>query len=105
MPISSLLVEFHLNILPIQALATFQTLLQSLNKILKSLPRFVNFSENFRCATDFKMVLDKLDSLDMRILYPSFQFNIYIFRALTDSLLESLKQNYLKSAQVCKIEK
>ena len=66
---------------------------------------FANFSENFRDATDAKMVFNKLVSLDKWITYPNFHFNIYIFRALTDSLLESLKQNYLKSAQVCKIEK
>ena len=65
-------------------------------KIFKSWPRFANFPENFRDSTDTKMVLK-----------PNFQFNIYIFRALTDlrSLLQSLKQNCRKSAQVCKIEK
>ena len=38
----------------------------------------------FRNVTDTKMVLKKLVSMDIRISFPTFQFNICIFRALTD---------------------
>ena len=63
--------------------------------------------DNTSMTTDAKMVLKKLVSKGMKILYSAYQSNIYIFRVLKDlrSLLQSLKQNCRKSAQVCKIEK
>ena len=76
-------------------------------KSLKFGPGLQILLKNFRDATDTKMVLSKVVSMDIRISKPNFQFNIYILRALTDtrSLLQSLKQNCRKLAQVCKIEK
>ena len=64
--------------------------IEASSKVFKSWPRFANFPENVRDATDAKMVSNKLVSMDMRTANPSFQFNIYIFRALKfDTVIEA----------------
>ena len=75
-------------------------------KSLKVGPGLQIFQKNVGMLAS-KIVLNKFVSLDMRIKYPTFQFTIYIFRALTDlrNSLESLKQKYLKLTHVCKSEK
>ena len=44
-------------------------------KSLKVGPRFENFPENFRDATDTKMVMNKVVAMDTKISNPNFQFN------------------------------
>ena len=52
--------------------------------MLKNWPRFANFPENFDDDNNTKMISKKLVLMDMGISYLTYQFNIYIFRALTD---------------------
>ena len=85
-PISILfkLVKFRHNILTIQELATFQTLLQSSCIKAKSLKVRLGFQIFQKILNETRMMLNKLVSMDLRIWHPTFQFNIYIFRALID---------------------
>ena len=62
----------------------FKLYISHWRKIFKSWPRFANFPENFRDATDVKMILNKLVSMDKKMKIPNFLFNIYIFRASSD---------------------